>query len=302
VAEEPKFQLAKDEPVGAGLERALNDQLEAAAGFLRSGSEDLEEEVHDARKALKKCRSILRILRPVLGSTYRTANTRLRDLGMKLSELRDTQALSETIDQFGKDQHSRAVLKLIRQIHSTLGKRKKDLTRELIKAKELAAIAEQLDEIRKQTASWSIAVVHHETVIKAVTTTVRRGGKAFKQALRSGEAEDYHECRKRAKDLRYQLELLEGWWPDVLSGYAKSAKNLEQYLGEDHNLAVLSQMLEQMKLADDEWQDLKVLLMNQQATLRRKAEAIGHVLYAEKPKHWAQRLELCEKFLLPVPA
>ncbi len=293
--DEPEFCLHKGEAIPAGLARTLNEQLEAASSFLRNGSA-MEEAIHNARKALKKCRSILRILRPVLGPVYRTANAQLRDEGRKLSELRDAQALIETIDGFGSQGTRLTVLKRIKQVHFNLQKRKNELSRKLSDAGDIAELAAKLEEVRNQIAAWPIADADQQTIFAAVKETVKRGRRAFKQALADEHAENYHEWRKRVKDLRYQLEFVSQWWPDVLEGYAKNAKNLEQELGEDHNLAVLYEMAFPAKsAAANSSEDLKTLLINKQIQLRANAQAIGRVLYGEKPKHWARRLELCYK-------
>ena len=43
------------------------------------------------------------------------------------------------------------------------------------------------------------------------------------------------------KDLWYQQRLLEDTWPGVMKAQAKEAKTLSKLLGEDHDLAVLSE-------------------------------------------------------------
>ena len=74
------------------------------------------------------------------------------------------------------------------------------------------------------------------------------------------------------KDLRYQLSLLTEIWPDVLKGYANSAKALEQFLGEDHNLAVLADILEPANRGD---RGFRTRIAKKQTELREKARQLG---------------------------
>jgi CHAD domain-containing protein len=103
-------------------------------------------------------------------------------------------------------------------------------------------------------------------------------------------AENFHEFRKRAKDLRYQLAVLTELWPEVLSGYSESAKTLEQYLGEDHNLAVLAEFLSGSGRNRNGFKIIADLVEKTQRKLRKKAGLLASRLYAEPRKAWNARL------------
>ena len=58
-----------------------------------------DEAIHDARKALKKVRSLLRLIRPAISkSDYRDENQRFRDAGLPLTQARDLKILIESFD------------------------------------------------------------------------------------------------------------------------------------------------------------------------------------------------------------
>jgi CHAD domain-containing protein len=121
-------------------------------------------------------------------------------------------------------------------------------------------------------------------------TTLKQGRKACSQAYSHPVAANFHEFRKRAKDLRYQLTVLTELWPDVLSGYSKSAKTLEQYLGEDHNLAVLTDVLNGNGRNPNTFKVIAGSVANEQRKLRKKAKLLAGRLYAEPRKVWSARL------------
>ena len=75
--------------------RADRARLAAAARRGRRSG----EAVHEARKDLKKLRSALKLVRPVLGEkAYRRENERFRDVARELSDVRDAQVRAETVE------------------------------------------------------------------------------------------------------------------------------------------------------------------------------------------------------------
>lgn len=69
--------------------------------------------------------------------------------------------------------------------------------------------------------------------------TYRKGRDAFAAAKRDRTTENLHEWRKQAKYFWHQLQLLEPLWPGLIGKVADQAHRLTDYLGEDHDLAVL---------------------------------------------------------------
>ena len=86
-----RLDLAAD-PADA-LRAAVREQLDDAVRHLRDDrGGDLAEAVHEARKDLKKARSLLRLARPGLpGDVYRRENGALRATGRSLSGARDAE-------------------------------------------------------------------------------------------------------------------------------------------------------------------------------------------------------------------
>jgi CHAD domain-containing protein len=291
---ENAFHIKKHEQLSEGLARVIHEQLSGAVRVLRKSADNQEEAIHEARKALKRARAVLRLARPVLGSAYSSANSELRDVGRKLSEVRDAQALIETVDRLKEDQPKKATVRALTKIHQKLDRRKQDCSSDFANRGETERIINHLESVQSGIGTWPLEKADAGMTILSVETTVRRGTRACEHALADGEADGFHEWRKRSKDLRYQLELLKNLWPEVLEGYSDSAKELEQLLGEDHNLAVLIGVVKSdQHYAKSDLDLLTPLVHEEQGKLRKKAEAIGHVLYGEKPKQWAKRLDRC---------
>src|SRR5512146_1173 len=63
----------------------------------------VDTRVHSARKALKKARAALRLLRPnLVAGVYERENIALRDAGRRLSPLRDAKSLVAAVNLLGK--------------------------------------------------------------------------------------------------------------------------------------------------------------------------------------------------------
>ncbi|HMJ62252.1 MAG TPA: CHAD domain-containing protein, partial [Bryobacteraceae bacterium] len=109
----------------------------------------------------------------------------------------------------------------------------------------------------------------------------RRGRKALNRARKNGIAQNYHDFRKRVKDHWYHMRLL-----GSLAARTASLKELETWLGEHHNLAVL-----QEKLGDNESiKPFLALAASEQQELARNSISLAKRLYQQKPKQFVQSL------------
>jgi CHAD domain-containing protein len=265
------YRLKLNDGVAKSLRAVGRDQLEKAAEGLAEGADPVEA-VHDARKRLKKARSALRLARPGMPkSKYRAENRMLRDAGRALSGARDADVLVETVEKLGE--HFSVAYKLTR---NRLSSRPRP---EL----EPAGHAGTLRALAASSGRWAI---EGDVLVAGIRRTYTRGRDAFELADRDPTAEHLHEWRKRVKDLWYQQRLLQQAWPGVLQAEAAETKTLSKLLGDDHDLAVLDERLEQ----DGDPQDLRELIDRRRAELLEAIRALGRRVYAEKPKAFARRL------------
>jgi len=103
----------------------------------------------------------------------------------------------------------------------------------------LAEVHDAIDGVRRTFLGRDPAA-GPETVAGNAGRGYRRGRKAMKRAKESGEAEDFHDWRKRSKDLRYQLEILGPRLPEEFDQLRKEATDLADRLGDLHDLDVLA--------------------------------------------------------------
>lgn len=291
---EATFHLKPSESIPEGISRTLHEQLRTSMQALSQGAK-LDEAVHEARKSLKKTRSILRLGRSALEPAYGDANAKLRELGRKLSPVRDAAALVEMVEHIQRDEQDPRAKAAVERVLKTLRDREEKTVQELVGSGEKGRVAEALNEIISDSAAWPVEKIDFGVIVEGMKTTIKRGKRALEVVNSHRQADNFHAWRKRAKDLRYQLSFLKKLWPEVFEGYANSAEDLEQKLGDDHNLAVLSDQLGDLKLPKREAATVASIITERQKKLREEALEVGRLLYAEGSNRWAKRLEHCWK-------
>jgi CHAD domain-containing protein len=120
----------------------------------------------------------------------------------------------------------------------------------------------------------------------------RRAGKAFQDTATEPTVEKLHEWRKQAKYLRYQLEILRPVWPERMEELVKEADRMGELLGEDHDLAVLRQMLtDDPKRFGGDAEVLVALMDRCRTELEQEAMELGGRFFQDKPKDFTRRLK-----------
>ncbi len=291
---EVEYQLRPTETLADGVRRILDEQISLAIFHLRNRGENVDAAVHESRKCLKRTRSLLRLVRPSIPKQAARENRRLQIPGRTLSELRDAQALIGTLEDLKKRLDGRAAGAA--GIEELLRKRKEHIAREMDSNGTFEKVLENLADARASISQLPLDGLTFAIIAESFAAGVRSGRKAFQQAESDRSADNFHECRKRVKDFRYQLSVLAPMWADVLEGYSDAAKELEEYLGDDHNLAVLADLIKQQKdRPKHESRDVVHAIRATQHKLRGKAQKSAARLYAEPPKAWATRLDLSWK-------
>jgi hypothetical protein len=155
----------------------------------------------------------------------------------------------------------------------------------------LESVAKVVRDARERVSAWSIPG-HGWTALKPGLKRIYGDGRtAFTQSEIGGHADLFHEWRKRTKDLWHQLELLEPLWPDLLKPLAEQFHALADHLGNEHDLAVLKEVLEADALARADGASALIdAIEARRIDLQREAKALGACLFAEKPAAFVRRL------------
>jgi len=281
------YKLDFDADFAAAARLAARERLDKGATVLsEEQDDDPVEAVHEARKEIKKARSLLRLARPGLQKrTYRRENGSLRDAARTVAHVRDADVMVETVDALRERFDGRVSARTFAAVRRRLAK-DAERSRADGNASVGAELTQTLEAVAERVDDWPLdggwAVAR-----KGVARTYKRGRKAFAVADADPTAENLHELRKRVKDLWYQERLLQPAWPAMLGAHADEAHTLADMLGDDHDLAVLAERLPRTLAASDV---LLELIDERRRELLAEIRLLGRRLYAEKPKAFARRL------------
>lgn len=283
-----EFRLRPGEDPAAGICRVITARAAQAAAAVRQAAavDDPAEPVHEARKSLKKVRSALRLLRGMIPEADRkAANTACREAAARLSGARDAEVKLGTLAKaIGPDAEPAGAGRWRGELESEADSHRGQLT-----ADGLAEIEAAIDGVAREFRGREVPG-STEQVAGNSGRAYRRGRKATKRAGRSGAAEDFHAWRKRAKDLRYQLEILEPRLPAEFKAARERAEELADLLGDLHDLDVLAEDLSGRGLAEPERSHLEGLIAEARDLQVERCLELGASTYADRPKRFTKRI------------
>jgi CHAD domain-containing protein len=289
------YHLKSNESVPDAVRRIVSEEMDAAAGQLRGASgADRDEAIHEARKSVKKVRAVLRLVQPELGATWRVENRRLSEIGRKLSEFRDAAASIESLDSLKEGYREELGPHTLDSIRRGLVARKGQAERNADIGQVLNKLAAGLRSTGKRARTWPLENDGFPAIGCGLERTFSRGRKALALVRANPSPEGFHEWRKRVKDHWYHVRLLEYVWVDIMQAYGRALKDLETWLGDDHNLVVLRDRVLAEPAFYGKATDIDVFLGvvdKRQKELRDGALSFGKRIYAEKPAQFARRME-----------
>jgi CHAD domain-containing protein len=283
------------------------------------------------RKAFKRLRALLRLVREELGEeTFQRENAALRDTARRLSAARDSEVMLATLDGLleggGRKLRRATALAELRQGLESTHARMAEATVGDVAMRGRVMV--ELLEFRRRAEGWPLPERGPALVEPGLQRVYRQGRRRFRVAAqtRGRDARAMHEWRKRVKDLRHQAEILqrrEG--PAVLGALAarpggrarrrreqlarerkrlrrvaRRADELGELLGEDHDLAMLGELIAGAgqgpgysalpKLPERTRRAVIRELARRRRRLQRRALKLGRDLYAERPKRFTGRV------------
>lgn len=299
------FELRPGEPLGRGLRRLGIEQCEAA--IRRFAGEDVDLAVHEARKAMKRIRAMLRLVRPVIGDrVYRYENRTLRDAARLLAGIRDGAVSVGTVGKIADRFGGALPLDVFDDLSERLDRRAVHIRQRIIHESDaIERVVATLERTRVRFATWPVDDTERSpygsplpdrfaTIGGGLTRTYARGGQEMKRAYASPDAHNFHMWRKRVKYLRHQMEILRPLYPEVVGATAFTLERLGDILGDEHDIAALLGLLAVTpRLCPDptERSLFAALAQHRRSELQAAARVLGTRAYAEKPAAFATRIE-----------
>ncbi|MHB1617768.1 MAG: CHAD domain-containing protein [Metallibacterium sp.] len=284
------FVLKLDRDPGAELARVMRGEVNSALRLLAVTPRDasaFRAAIHDARRALRRCRAALRLLPPDVAID--TLLQPLRAAGRALSPLRDVQALLETLAQLQQQQpallgsaHPALLQRLARQVRA--GERKH--------VDGVLAATVVLQTLATTLAGWRPEVTHAQ-LWRGLRRGALRAARAAHCAHEHADEAALHRWRRRMRDHALQLELLSGAWPLVLASEVAERKRLARMLGHGRDLGILRMHVRRLRsehLGRLSRDSLLQRLRHARAALLHDAHALGARVHAEPPRALALRV------------
>lgn len=266
------YAFQADEPIPEGVRRILREQIDRARIDLTDPTLREEKRVHEARKRLKETRALLRLVRKALGDGFRVENASFRDIARDLSAARDHAVTRDTLGKLSLGRLTE------RRVQKQLAA-SSEPTAEI----PIEDIVTRLNEALLRVDDLPAMDDRFATIRDGLEKTYRDGRKAMRRAMRGGDAESFHEWRKRAKDLWYHSRLLHDVWPDMMKPYAGVLSGLSHALGDHHDLHVL------LSAVPDPPSSLVKAADKRKRELETEASTVGMRVYAEDAGSWVVR-------------
>jgi CHAD domain-containing protein len=283
------YRLEAGEKTKKGLPRIAAGRVETALEHVSAARDgDGAAAIHDARKDLKKLRSLLRLVRSRIGEdTYRCENRRYREASKSLAGARDATVMLETLDALSNRYEGRLPSRSVAGFRRRLEEQRQRAEPDLEVATALIAQGRAgLDDWAAQSGGWKL-------IEPGLRRSYRKGRKRMARVASAPTTENVHEWRKRGKDLWYQLRIVHDAWPELIGATADQVHELTDLLGDHHDLAVLRAEAGRHREVFSSSGDLKRLvglIGSRQIELLNRALNLGDRLYSEKPKVFTARL------------
>lgn len=235
------------ETLAEGLRRVIDNQFVIALNIVETPPGEQPIAVHATRKALKRLRAMLRLVRDTIShDCYHTDNQVLKLVAAELSAVRDSWVMAQVMERLLP--HSPSTNDAVITIIDRLRDRYRIESAGLLENKpHMASIIEQLEAARHRSSRWTVLAGEvdtplphsYESIVPGLQRVYKRGRRGMRIVADSPTDTLLHVWRKRAKYLRHQVEALNVLDPERLLSYELQLERLTDLLGDDHDLAVL---------------------------------------------------------------
>jgi len=308
----PDFNLNPGEALAGGLRRLSLYQFDIALSGLSAGGSKRDVAIHEMRKASKRIRALLLMVRPAIGDrVFRAENAVLRDVARLVSGVRDGAVMVDAVGRVrGRYGHLLAS-GVFGDLEDRLHRRHQRMSATVLEDDEvLQHVVGVLYRARSRYAAWPIDLEDPQlsagrsnpraisnkfaSIGLGIAATYRGGQREMKSAISAPTSVHFHAWRKQVKYLRHQMEIVSPLWPEVVGGLALSLSHLGDVLGDDHDQSELVRLVASLPdlMPDPDERNLLVALSQQRRReLQGAALVMGRRIYAESPDRFAVRLE-----------
>ncbi|MCT4588581.1 MAG: CHAD domain-containing protein [Carboxylicivirga sp.] len=288
-----RYAIDNQEELKEGVIRVLKEQFEYIE-HLSAIPNDIDTTVHEIRKAIKRIRAILRLVRWDIGEElYQQENVRFRDLARQLSLLRDYHVIiSYLADNFQAEEIQIPEDQFI-QLINYLNTRKEDELKLVNDKQSLITIKEEMQSSLAELDKFPFDFLGPHTIRQGVSNAYSQCLKKIADVQQKLDSHELHLLRKKVKYLLNQMLLIQEVWPDFFKTYSTSLKRASDLLGDDHNISEAITLIDQLPESVISKADSKKLIdsfVQEQDHLHREMWPLLGKLFTEDTQAFAKRI------------
>lgn len=274
------------------VRRLARRELGKAATVL-VGRKQRRESVHAARKHVKKVRALLRLVQQRTGAKFfRKENRALRELGQKLSAVRDAQVILVVLDDLRRANPTGRIAEVLTKVRAGLNPPAEATASPDVSPGEARSCAREFERRRRGVKRWPLGKLAWPELAAALARSHRRSQDALARYAEHRTLLNLHEWRKRAKDFFYQLLILESLVPRELRSLAGKVASLTELQGAAHDLDLLLTALDRLrdKISATERNVVRELAQKRLRSLAARALKQGRKTFRLSPEQFVERL------------
>jgi hypothetical protein len=224
---------------GMALRAYAAEELDRALAYLAWRGGRLHGGVHQARKSLRRARSVLALGMPALGPGAELLGREFGRLNRRLSKLRDAQALIEVLDRLIGKTEETDLAPVLRRARRVAAKDRAECARNVLADDpNLARRRAMLTTLRAAFPALAWNALTEADVRDAWARSRLRVEEAGARALATGDDSDWHRWRRRVRRISQQHLAVGDMLPD-LTQTRRYYKSLAASLGEAQDYALL---------------------------------------------------------------
>lgn len=261
------------------LRTRLQNLIRLRAAYLRDPE---EETIHDLRVASRRAREVLDYLQPLIPEKwYERLMWLSRRVTKSMGRLRETEVNIQLIGKWHKEQKIDPIAAEL-----LLFSQRKEFERLNEKAKNRISST-----MFVQMEKFLLKLHGHRVLQSMNSGVLQRRNQEFLGFSWDGVMDDerLHDLRIRTKTFRYAVEIYDRLHERNLGHFTRRVRNLQEVLGQIHDLYVLSELIRSFR---NQWQPVSDLVL-----VPRALQGAFEVVVGEKQKLYPKVLPLYSRIL-----
>jgi CHAD domain-containing protein len=283
------YSLDRKHSLSHHLSRITREELDSALDSLADATPGADA-IHEARKSVKRLRAVLRLVEAELGPAGKKFTARLRTAAHALSVMREADASLETLAALRRSHSKSITLQVWRGARKGLESREQASRAHAADALQLSRAA--LEEVKLTAPKRVEQVARFRVVREGAVRAYRRTRRALARLTGDAGDAEFHLLRRRLKDHYYHMRLFEGLHA-APRARAPALNRLEEELGNDHNLALLADLILLLPRRYGSTQGTELLLgciAIEQHRIRQLVLQAGAKAFEWRPREFASEL------------